>query len=424
MNDSRGGFMKSRLKLALTISVLTAVFALPVFSEDFRKAPIALSASEVLPKDLLTGPNYTVKEIVINDGLINVYEVDTIYGPLKVESTALLLKRINELEAIHRIEQLKGTDTYMNAFKQAAMGPVKTAEGLVMDPAGTVSGVATGIGRFFGNIERSVTSKDPYQPSAADALLGQSAYKRQFAYEFGVDPYSSYAPLAKVLNDLSWTATAGGLTVKTAMMAIPGGAGTVIGFGGTAQSLKALVSEKTPGELEEINRGKLSTMGVPDGLAQSFLKNVSYDPQEKTLLIGALAGIPGLMGSSIYIEKANRAHEESVTLFLRVRAQLMELYNEKEHPVSAIIDAGGTPLLMRKDGKIVAILPLDYIAWTSLLAGKEAEISKAIESLPGVTGKELWIMGTVDSTARTALQKRGWKIEDNIQARIFKNLHY
>jgi len=418
-------YLRDRIVFAIiALCLLGSVLSSPLLAQDFQKVPIALSASEELPKDLLTGPNYSVKNVVISDGLINVYEIETFYGPLKIESTPLLLKRINELQAIHRIEQLKGTDTYMNAFKQAAMGPVKTAEGLVTDPAGTVSGVATGIGRFFSNIERSVTSKDPYQPSAADALLGQSAYKRQFAFQFGVDPYSSYEPLQKALNDLSWTATAGGLTVKTAMMAIPGGAGTVIGFGGTAQSLKALVSEKTPGELEEINRSKLSAMGVPDSLAQSFLKNVAYDPQEKTLLIGALANIPGLMGASIYIEKANRAHEEAVTLFLRVRAQLMELYNEKEQSVAAIIDAGGTPLLLTKSGKVVGAFPLDYIAWTASLARKEAEISQAIQNIPNLTGKELWITGKVDAEARKGLEKRGWKIEDNIQAKFLKNLHY
>jgi hypothetical protein len=213
--------IKTVVTLALTLSFLWTVFASPVLSQDFQRMPIVLHAPNVLPRELLTGPNYKVKDVVISDGLINIYELDTLYGPLKVESTALLLKRINELKAINRIDQLKGTEVYGNAFKQAAAGPLKTAEGLVTDPVGTVSGVATGIGHFFSNIERSVTTKDPYQPSAANALLGQAAYKRQFAHEFGVDPYSSYAPLQKALDDLSWTATAGGLTVKPAMMAIP-----------------------------------------------------------------------------------------------------------------------------------------------------------------------------------------------------------
>jgi hypothetical protein len=45
----------------------------------------------VLPRDVLNGPNYAVRNLVLSDGLTNTYEVDTFYGTLKVESTALLV---------------------------------------------------------------------------------------------------------------------------------------------------------------------------------------------------------------------------------------------------------------------------------------------------------------------------------------------
>jgi len=406
--------------VALALSVTFFVSA--AVSQDFQKVPIVLSASELLPKELLTGTNYTVRNVVMNDGLINTYEIDTSYGLLKVESTALLLKRIAELKAISQIEQLKGTDVYGNAFKQAATAPLQTAEGLITDPSGTISAVGSGIGRFFSGIGQSVTSNDPYQPSATKSLLGQAAYKRQFAYQFGVDPYSSYAPFQKELDDLSWTAAAGGLTVKVAMMAIPGAAGTLVGMGGTAQSLKALVSEKTPGELETINRSKLSSMGVPDYSAQNFLTNFTYDPQEKTLLVGALANMASVMRPAIYIDKAAAANEESVALFMRVRAQLMEIYYKKKGLLTSFIDANGTPLVLSADGKVIGIFPFDYLAWTAGLAKTESAISAAIQQLPNITGKELWITGKVDAIAREALEKRGWKVEDNIQDRILREV--
>jgi hypothetical protein len=410
--------------IALLAVLLWSVLAPSGSAQTFERVPVVLDAREVLPRELLTGANYTVRNLVMSDGLINTYDVDTFYGPLKVESTALLLKRIGELKAISRIEQLKGTDTYTNALKQAAMAPVKTAEGLVTDPGGTVSGVVTGIGRFFSNVEQSVTSTDPDQPGAAQALSGQAAYKRQFAYQFGVDPYSSFAPLQKALDDVSWTAAAGSLTVKAAMMAIPGGAGTVIGFGGTADSLKQLVSEKTPADLDKMNRDRLRDMGVTDYVAQEFLTNTSYDPQEKTLLVGALWNMAGVTSPGIYIQKAASAHEEPVVLYMRVMAQLMEVYNEKYGPVARFVDAGGTPLLMTKGGKVVGVFPLDYIVWTAWLASKEAGISKTVGALPGTTAKELWFTGKVDASARKALEKRGWKVEDNVQEKFLRNLSY
>ena len=93
------------LVLALFLSGGTLIS--PALSQDFQNTLILLRASQVLPKDPLSGPNYKIKEAVINDGLINIYELDTFYGPLRVESTPLLLKRINELKGLEHMEALK-----------------------------------------------------------------------------------------------------------------------------------------------------------------------------------------------------------------------------------------------------------------------------------------------------------------------------
>ena len=57
---------------------------------------------------LLKGPNYSIKDTVRSDGLINTYELETKYGPNSVESTVFLLKRLNELKAIDSMEKLQG----------------------------------------------------------------------------------------------------------------------------------------------------------------------------------------------------------------------------------------------------------------------------------------------------------------------------
>jgi hypothetical protein len=412
---------KFRIIVFYTIVVFALCGTIPVSmaaAQEFQRIPIVLRAPDVLPADLLTGPNYSVKGRVTSDGFVNTYDLDTGYGPLRVESTALLLKRINELKALSRIEQLKGTDVYLNAAKQVASGPLKTAQGLVEDPAATVSGVVSGIGKFFGTVSSTLTSSSSYQGNVLDSALGQASYKRAYAYEFGVDPYSSYEPLQKALNDLAWTAAAGGLTVKAAFMAIPGGAGLAVGLTGTAGTLSAMVRDKTPAELTQINQNSLSNMGVPDSAAQAFIMNPTYDPCEQTLLVGALANLSGVANRGLFIEKAAAANEESVAVFLRTRAQLMERYNSKTNSVQRFVNANGIPVIQSNKGKIVALFPLDYVAWTEAFARKEAAVSAAIKQMPGATGKEFWITGKLDPTARKALQARGWKVEDRIRERL------
>jgi hypothetical protein len=402
----------------LALSICGTFFVSTALSQNFQNVPIYLRASEILPRELLSGPNYTIRETVTNDGFTNTYEIESQYGPLRVESTELLLKRVTELRVLSKLEELKGTSLYMDAFKNAAMGPVKTVYGLVTAPVDTVKGIGTGIGNFFSKVGTSVTSSDPNKDKPLDAALGQSAYKREYAYQFGVDPYTNYEPLQKVLSDVAWTSAAGGLTVKAAFMAIPGVAGAVVGYSGTAETMRNLVYTKTPPELEKMNRASLYDMNIVDPLASLFLLGTTYGPQEKTFLVGALASMTAVKDRGIFVESASIDYEESVALFMRVRAQMMGQYFEKTRNVDRFVSAGGVPLLLTKNGVIVGLFPLDHLAWTAAFARKEMAVSEAIARMPRIQGKEIWISGTVDPVARRALENKGWKVEERVKNRL------
>ena len=415
------------LRVMLTLFACGAFLASLASAQNLEWTPIFLVAADELPREMLKGANFRVKDRVINDGLVNIYELETLYGPLRVEGTAFLLKRISELRALHQIEQLKGTDVYLKALEQAATSPLKTAEGLITDPAGTATGVANGIGRFFSNvtssISRSVTGTgSPRQGNVLNYALGQTSYKREFAYRFGVDPYTSYEPLQRGLNDVAWTATSGGLTVKAAVLAVPGAAGAAIGMVSTAGSLKALVREKTPNELARINQDKLWGIGVPDPLVHVFMRNTYYDPWEQTLLVGALANMTGVKDRRIFIDAATAANEEPVVVFQRARAQLMQLYHDKTKSVERFVDAGGVCLLQTKSGTVVGIFPFDHVAWTVRALLKEKTISTAVQKMEDVRGKELLITGTVNPYARKAFDDKGWRVGDRIGERLLKKL--
>ena len=402
----------------VALALCGSLFVSTALSDEYQKTPLLLQASDMLPAGLIQGPNYSVRATVISDGFINTYDLDTNYGPLRVESTALLFKRIGELKALAQIEQLKNTDVYMTAFKQVARGPINTAEGLVQDPSGTVSNITSGIGQFFSNVGSAVTSDNPNKGSLLNNASGQASYKRQYAAQFGVDPYTSYEPLQKALIELSWTAAAGGLTVKAAFMAIPGGAGFAVGAMGTADTAKNLLSDKTPAELASINQISLAGMGVSDASIQAFMQNTYFDPYEQTLLVDALARLTGVRDRGIYVDKAAAAFEESVAVFLRVRAQLISLYSDKTHSVKSFVDADGIPVLLTTNGKIIAIFPLDYIAWTPNFARKMQAVSAAIKQMPGISGKELWVTGKVNPIARKSLEAKGWKVEERVREKL------
>ena len=136
--------------------------------------------------------------------------------------------------------------------------------------------------------------------------------------------------------------------------------------------------------------------------------------------MGELAKMSGVKDRALFITSASLADEESVALFMRLGAQWMALYGSKIKAVAAFVEANGVPLLKTKDGAIVGIFPLDHVPWTSALAAKERAVSEDIKKIAGVNRKEFWVGGTLDPVARTALEAKGWKVEDRVIEKLLK----
>jgi hypothetical protein len=370
----------------------------------------------------LKSSNYSIKDTVRSDGLVNTYELETKYGPTSVESTVCLVKRINELHALDAMERLQGTEVFGKAAQAAAMGPLNTAKDAVTDPVGTAKSIGSGIGRFISNVGQAVASDSPDQPGVAKSVLGQASNKRAFAYEFNVDPYSSYKPFQDVLEKVAWTAAAGSLTVKAAFSAIPGGAGAAMSLTSTTESLRSLVRDNPPAALIEINKQKLSGMDISSRTVNAYMNNRYYNPFEQTLLVGELESMSGVRGRDSFISVASAAEEESVALFMRATAQLAALFNKNIGPVESFIEISRLAFIRTKDGRMIGIFPVDNVAWTLNLAEREKEISQEIGKMKEVRGKELWFGGPVDRVAQQALKARGWKVTDRFTEKLFKEL--
>ena len=386
---------------------------------SFQKLPVILKAADVLSKDVLAGSNYRIAETIENDGFVNTYHIDTDYGALIIEGTGLLMIRVNELNAIDHMEKLKQTTTFKDALVAGAKAPFLAAKGLVTEPVDTVTGIGTGVGHWFSDVGQSIVSDDPHQDNALKTAIGYSATKRKFAYEYGINPYTRYEPVMKRLGEIARVSVAGGLTTKVASGFLKRPVGTALQLFSTAHTMKLLVRDNSPDVLEDINEKKLKKMGVSDSLTKTFLNNPYFDPQETTLLVGALDSMKNVNGRDSFIKEASLADEVEVALFMRLQAQMIADYHLNVAPITQFVWAQGI-LIQKQEGIVVNLLPLDYIAWTPAMLRKENVTSEFIKRLPGVTGKELWIAGSVDSAARRNFEERGWTVKENILNQIFK----
>jgi len=389
-------------------------------SAESMKPPFILEAKDVLPQKLLKGGNYIVEEKVQNDGLVNTYSLTTLYGPLVVESTAELMIKITELNAMSAMAQMDKQKIFGDAVLEGVKAPIRGIAALVTAPVETSKGIVKGTGRFFSNIGRSIVSDDPYQDNAFKVAVGYDAVKRAYAYELGIDVYSDYEPLISMLGKVSQASSAGGLAPRAAMAAINLGPVKVLSLSGTTESMRKLVRDNPPGELLKINTEKLAQMGVPSSLADAFLNNYVYNPQEATLLVGQQASLDGVQGRDGFIAAANLAPDHSVARLFRIKAEMMAGYHLNVARVESIGHAAGTSYLRKKDGTAIFLLPLDYVYPTADVQAKLANLDDELKKA-SVSGKELWITGRVDESARPMFKDSGWQVVEKALEHLTKN---
>ena len=128
------------------LMLLTALLIIPPAGElaaqgGFEPAT-TLSASKILPPEILVGPNHRVEERVYNDGYLNRYTVLSKFGGFVAVSTPMLRKRISEVNAMARMEQIKGTKEFTSSLKEAGTDTLVGFQNLVTKPVDTVKGAA------------------------------------------------------------------------------------------------------------------------------------------------------------------------------------------------------------------------------------------------------------------------------------------
>jgi len=293
-------------------AVLVAAFSAAALTVAGAEPTPTFRASDLLHDQPLSGPSYVVENSVSNDGFLNIYRV-TVDGERHVVfGNALIRTRLQELAALEKMKQLQRSDVYTEALKTGVTAPLRTAEGLVTEPVETVQGIASGVGSFFSNVGHAMFGGASEQEEGAlKTALGLDVAKRKFAYEYGIDPYTSFPPVRERLNEVAWAAAGGSLTVSAAFQAVPGPASVALGGTKTGDAMRRLIRDTSPADLKDINAKKLKAMGVDDTVTELFLEHPSFSPTNKTFLVDALARV-GANNRQVFIERAILVQSETL----------------------------------------------------------------------------------------------------------------
>jgi len=403
-----------RLK-GLMVAALTITFTCVIsvaFAAQIESPPVA-SAAAILGGQV-RGSNYQVGDAVRSDGFLQIFELNTTYGRYQVQGRELLKVRLRELAAVAALGRMDKSQAYTDAAAKAAKKPLDLAVGLVANPVGTVQQSMSGVGALFSRIGSGAANMGKDRDNAAESLLGVSSAKRQIAFKLGVDPYTDFKPLADALNDMARVTALGDLTVSGAFMAIPGGAGMVVSYSKSTEEVGQMVLDKTPSELRDANRAKLSAMGVPGTMISAFLDNTFYTPLDQTVIVAALAKMNGVGHRDLFVRRASQAPSRDLAFFTRTRAELLADQNSRVDPFVDFVDVRGIPVNQIRSGKVVVVAALDELAWTKQASDFVSVIDQDVKQRKLGNSVEVRISGTATALAKASLRERGWTVIENI----------
>ena len=378
------------------------------------EAPSAPPASAILPRHMLAGPNFTVDPFVATDGYLYVYNLHTRFGDMRVASTALLATRIAETAALAQMEQVSSLQEFGGGIVNKGEQTVQGAVNLVRNPLGTLSGAVTGVGRMFDSLGQSLSSGGG---STGANLLGVPALARQYAKQFGVDPYTTNPLVQARLTAMAQAGAAGNITGTALAALIPGGVGIAVSAAGTTATLNNIDLTASPVTIAQQNQAQLIAMGVSPDVAAAFVENQIFTPTEQTRVTAALANMPSVQNKTAFVNFLAGTTDPDVALFRQRMAAMYAGYNAGVSPLSGFVAVGRHVAALNAAGRLIVVFPTDCFFWTETNAVIARSLSDFARNLPA-SGVDLWAANRVSREFARNLRAMGWTVREKTAERL------
>ena len=396
------------MKFILTAAALLATIITPLVAQEFEEPPL-LRAAEILKPEFAAG----VRDVVPTYAGRNSYVLNTDVGMFEAEGNIMLIRRVREIDAIRRLQEVSRTDAYRQALRTAAKSPFQMARGLIEHPVSTVAGVPKGMWKVLNRAGQSVKERangrerSEYEDGNAAELVGFAKAKREVALTLGVDPYSSNPTLQRELNGISWAAFAGKLTFSLATAPVGGGAGMALTASGVTNAFENAIRDQSPKDLRLSNLGRLLAMDVTRADANDFLNNPAFSPTVQTAIVFHLDSLADVANRGLFIRLASQnSAAEADAQFYGETARILAQLHAGSGKLEGLGGLAELPIALAKDGTVIMALEWDYAAWTENAATFVAGL-KAGDYGRKPTGFLIALSGDASPLARRKLQEMG-----------------
>ena len=434
--------MKYRFPVIGFLTTLAVFLVTGAQGAEYEKPPKVKAAEFFSAVDLKTDL-YKVESKVPTDGFLTRARIDSDYGDFTAVGPGMLAIRVNEIEALAKLEELEESDEFQNAMKDTATEKKDGLEQIIDQPKETLEGVAEGVGRFFKRTARSAktgfqTAGDAAKeqqpgvqagpganlpgkaldPQAVDDesklskaaraskdvalnVLGFDDARRQLCKRMEVDPYTTNPVLDQKLDEVTQSLFAGNLAVDFATALIPGGS-----LINTSNMVGNWVWDTPPGDLRVRIEKELRGIGVTQQDIDSLLRHKWFPLSYQVTFANAMVALDGVSGRPDIMPLALSVTTYDQARFLIQSLRMTAGYHQTVAPLASL-QLAGTVIGLQEDGQPVIATAVNYLSWTEELdqfSGGEVFADKT---------PEVYFAGSVSDRARENLTARGWTLIEN-----------
>ncbi len=408
------------------LGILPLLMSLIAHANNYEQAPTFL-AQDVVPEQLLSGPNHRVLPDVTNDGIQNQFILAGDFGNLATDGILELRIRIREADAFAYLEAMSKTEVFIDSLADAGVDTAKSIVTAFSNPIQTVKGLPGGVARMFSGyvtgarrgaagaqrmIDGSGEDMNPVEFKELNYLV--SGAEREWASRLKTDPYSTNLKLRSAIREMAVVQFIGGLPVG---FALPVTASVAVGV---LSEVGSKVYEQDAPTLEISNRACLAESGITDETINSFFASHYLTPTSHSVFcasLGRLKGIDNLEATAIQLSRTASFDE---TRFLLSAIGLLTWYQTHNKNIERISANSRMPYGITRDNEFIAMIPADYLVWSELL---EQSLSNLDTPDSQFAGKSFWTTGMLSDRARMELAARGWEIHDRSTHRQMMNLY-
>ena len=351
------------LKIILLSGVL-AVCSHSNVSADIDYTP-QVSLREILPEDFVKSPSFRINVVGINRSYYQ-FKVETELGNFRVDSIALLLKRLKETSTVIQISnQLQvEVDPYADGLGSELVIQGDSAVDLLTSPLSAASNFADQLATNLGETIDGEGSINDYRQAAVtsqntDPIIDM--HKRNIASQLSLDVYSRNYHVQKFLNRLAVMRAGGNISAGARLVQTLDDDEYNVQSGAIDRKISALVRASDAKQLSLDNEARLSNLKVPGSLRKTFLSNENFNPWLQTAVISYLEALQSTRGLYEVIRVAALIDEPIAAMSLFQLIKMQAKYHETVAPLRIISSSGNIISAETEDGRLLHFYSQDLL---------------------------------------------------------------